>query len=283
LRLHGFTAGVALEALSPARVARDFLWYAGWFAVYAAPFPLLAALGWLSGEDRRKAVCAGLFCAGAVVFLSFSPLRFFRYLVPLIPAACALCALALSAVYARSRPAGAALAALLVSTDLLGFPLAAAFPRKLGALDRFHGSPAAGFAYELTHDFSSCDRAVAAALNREARPGDVVVATYGDLPLQFYTKGLRIAGGFQGRKLPLAPDWIVVQPNVLSAEPGKDRDVLRFLAARVDPRLYEQVPLVCESGMLAACPEPWTHEFRVSEKPALKLLRKLRPTPYRRS
>ncbi len=283
--LHRGMAGQEAARFLVMKTVRQAFGYGAWTLLWICPLPVFALALWHGRGDRRARFLA-LSLGGLVLALALGPWRFFRYLVPLAPVGAALEAYALSSLWKKSRAGAVLLGAVLVCTDLLSAPLYLTLPKKLGTFDRNKivgeiGSPLLGYFRELGHELDACERAAAAYLNANARPGDVVLATYGDLVLQFYTKGLKIVGGFQGLKLPPEPDWIVVQPNILSFEPGKDADVFRFLAARVDVRAYERVPLSCESAMLAACPEPWTHEYVPSDKPALKLLKRIKPRPAR--
>jgi hypothetical protein len=122
--------------------------------------------------------------------------------------------------------------------------------------------PLAGFLHEITHDFGGCSQALVKYLKANARPTDVVVVTYGDSPLQFYT-GLKVVGAFQGQRLTERPDWVVMHPYVLDFRSGRDADVARFIFKHVDlDRSYERIKLPCHDFMLAGCTEPHEHLFR---------------------
>ena len=100
------------------------------------------------------------------------------------------------------------------------------------------------------------------ASKANARPTDVVLVSYGDSPLQFYT-GSKVVGAFQGQKLPDRPDWIVMRPYLIDPRPGRDMDVVRFIYKNLDlARRYEKVDLPCRDFMLASCTEPQEHLFR---------------------
>jgi hypothetical protein len=232
--------------------ALDFLAaYAGAFFSFLLPLPAAALLPWAAPQVRRGALFLLAVCACFICYLALGPWMLFRYLTVLLPVCAVLLAAALDRAWAWSRPAGAALLLVLAGTDVL---------HRLPPGP--YGSPLADFLYELTHDLADCSRPLVEKLKAEARPTDTVLTTYGDSPLQFYT-GLKVVGGFQGRPLPAAPDWIVLRSTVLDPRPGRDYDVLRFALKRVElDRRYEAVDLGCSDLMLAGCTEPRFHLFR---------------------
>jgi hypothetical protein len=275
---------------SPEHAAGFFTAYVGLFFTQLFPMPLLALLLWvLSREEsgasvepaaRRRAffllACLGLY----IGYLSLGPWIMFRYLTVLLPPCAVLAAVALDGLRREKRALAAAALALLIGTDVLH-----AFPLRLGEAPGTHitdpfrglgpiGFPLAGHVYEMTHDLNDCSHALAAYLKANARPQDVVLVTYGDSPLQFYT-GLKVVGAFQGQELPSDPDWIVVHSTLLDRRPGRDLDVLRFMMQRVDSARYDKVALPCHDFMLGNCGEPKYHLFKdPPEGPQLTLMRK---------
>jgi len=260
----------------PARAIGLLAAYAGLFFTQLLPMPMLVVLLWalqarrpppLDAIHRQRAVFL-LACAGCyVVYLSLGPWELFRYLSVLLPLCSVLLALALDRLWRVNRAGAAALLLLLVGTDVLHvLPLGRFGGEGVQLRDRFGRAgpfsfPLAGFAYEVTHDLHDCSRILVDCLKARARPRDVVLATYGDLPLQFYT-GLKVVGGFQGQKLGLDPDWIVMRSSVIDRRPGRDYDVARFILLRIDLTRYEEVALPCRDFMLAGCVEPHLHLFR---------------------
>ncbi|MCX5796021.1 MAG: hypothetical protein NTY77_11050 [Elusimicrobia bacterium] len=277
------------KAGAPLGYLRQLIFYAGAFVTFVLPLPMLLLAGreaWRpgAGEAGRWARFLLIFCASFILVLSAGSWGMFRYLSVLLPVAAVLCGLALSALWERRNLAAGAVFLLLAGTDVLhsiplqqlkapGTKLADRFPA-LGPV-RF---PLAGFLYELSHPLPSCDRPLREYLGARARPGDVVLASYGDFPLQYYT-GLKVLGGMQGRPLVPDPDWIVLRSQVISLQPGNDYDVVRYvLGGGVDQSRYERIDLVCPDLVLADSAEPWHHLFRAppDAKP-LELLHRLPP------
>ena len=249
LVFHGVFAKAG--AFSLARTLDFLTAYAGAFFLFLLPLPAAALLPWGDPRARRSALFLLAVCALFLVYLSLGPWMLFRYATALLPASALLLALAVDRVWAWRRAAGAALLLLLAGTDLLHRVPPGPY-----------GSPLAELLYELTHELEDCSRPLVEKLKTEARPANTVLITYGDSPLQFYT-GLKVVGGFQGRELPAAPDWVVLRSTVLDTRPGRDYDTLRFALERLGlEKRYEPVDLGCSDLMLAHCTEPRFHLFR---------------------
>jgi len=116
-----------------------------------------------------------------------SPWPFFRYLAPIVPVLIIFIAMLVVAT-ARAHPvAPIVIVAILVFTSPLGY-----------------------FLYEITHDYDGPIEGIVKYLNQHGSENDVVLVSYGDMPLKFYTR-MRIVGGLTGEDLSDAndPDWIV--------------------------------------------------------------------------
>jgi len=116
-----------------------------------------------------------------------SPWPFFRYLAPIVPVLVIFIALLVVAT-ARAHPvAPIVIVAILVLTSPLG-----------------------DFLYEITHDYDGPIEGIVKYLNQHGSENDVVLVSYGDMPLKFHTK-MRIVGGLTGEDLSDAndPDWII--------------------------------------------------------------------------
>jgi hypothetical protein len=130
------------------------------------------------------------------------------------------------------------------------------------------------YLHELAEPIKDPELVLSEYLREHAAPTDVVLAQYGDLPVQFYT-GLRVAGGMQGQPLPPNPDWIILRPFILSGQPGKDGSVREFVLSRIPNSQYERVPLAEPDLMLGNSPEPQHHLYRApASAPPLFLFRR---------
>ncbi|HEV3260143.1 MAG TPA: hypothetical protein VG013_25020, partial [Gemmataceae bacterium] len=184
-----------------------------------------------------------------------------------LPAAAILLGWTAYWILRQSRRVGLLLLLLLVCTNVFQrMPFGYYRTRGTVAADNFPavgevGFPLFGYVYELTHHLDEPEWALCEYLRKHGRPGDVVLATYGDLPLQFYT-GLRVVGGFQGQRLPADPDWIIPRRFILTDAPGKDRDVRVFIRERIDLARYSPVPVRCRDFPLANNADPACHRFK---------------------
>jgi len=222
-----------------------------------------------------------------VVFLSASFIwMYFSYIVQLVPLLCALLAFVLVRLSDRRACVGWALLLVLVATNVLHmvpyvFPQAQAFkwaslaPRRYlaetDALIVVAGklrSDLAQFAYELTHDYDDPNEGVALYLAQHAKPGDIVLANYGELPIAFYT-GLDIAGGLSGYRLDKVtePNWVINRQN------GPYRDEVDAILAR---GRYDAIEIPYPDLPWGNRPVPEYHKFAtVHEGPNVVLHRRM--------
>ncbi|MDR3632841.1 MAG: glycosyltransferase family 39 protein [Isosphaeraceae bacterium] len=214
-------------------------------------------------------------------YLALAPWVEFRYMTVLLPVAAILLAVATLWILRTSLVMGILLTVVLLATDILHmdpFGYLGTFGSEKA--DRFPSVgptsfPFLGFLYEVTHHFDAPEYVLSRYLNRHARTTDVVVTTYDDLPLQFYTR-IRVAGGLEGRQLPEAPDWLIRRRWIMSDEPGKDRSVARHIEDLRLSNKYEPVLIVTPDHMLGTNPDPRHHFFKgPSSSPPVIMFRKM--------
>lgn len=153
---------------------------------------------------------------------------YFSYIVQLVPLLMVILALAVLKILDRFRMVGYGLIVLLVMTNVLHifpyvlpwtkeFKWASLAPRRYlaetDALIELAGSlhfNLASYLYELTHDYDGPDEGIVLFLREHARPGDIVLTSYGELPIVFYTD-LDIAGGLSAYRLDQVkqPEWVI--------------------------------------------------------------------------
>lgn len=230
------------------RVLASLKVYSYYYVTYLLPLPIVVLLVYLvvrrkepelAGERWRWAVSL---LGGTVLFslyLCVAPWQNIRYQMLLLPLSAILLALTVAWLW-RLRPSvGLAVLVLLIGTNLLHrFPVyylvTPAQPAKdARPLAYYVSSPIGLFLYELTHPIDNSALAVAEHLRRHAQKDDVVLATYDDLTLQYYTP-LRVIGGLQGppAEAPVhgGPDWIWVRPGYTDDRAGGDGEL--WLALR---------------------------------------------------
>ena len=220
-----------------------------------------------SGSESSWVVALLLFCLLYLCYLSSAPWVMFRYLSVLLPVAAILTGVAVYGVFRLSRIVGAVLLVVLVGSNLLHLvPLALLgspgglardnYPRRKVPDNRPSQAsvsfPLFGYLYEIGHPLNDGESYLIRYLQEHAGPNDIVIATYGDLPLQYYT-GLQVVGGLQGQGelLPAGPSWIILRGFNISRAPRKDGELQHYLRGKYLPAhadLFESVPFPKEFG-----------------------------------
>lgn len=242
---------------------------------------------------RRWALALSLFCLLYLAYVSSAPWMMFRYIGVLAPIAAMLIGLTVYQVFRWNPVAATALAVVLVCTNLVHM-VPFALPRTQAlvrtpygeltpvsvpvfpwAVPRDHfpevagiSSPLFGYLYEITHSFDEGEAAMIRFIESRAQSDDIVLTTYGDLPLQYYT-GLQVVGGLQGRldALPERLNWVIFRGFVISQAPGKDAELYNVLRKRLKLELYDEVEFPWRDfGPPGNCPEPQYHLFRAPER-----------------
>lgn len=245
-------------------------------AAHLLPLPMAIVLAVaIARRPRAERRMPAFLCAFALLYislLSFGPWAMFRYLTLLLPVAALLLALACAFLIRQSRALGAAVLLVLAGTGWIHRVPFGAQAADGGPL----GSPLAGYLREIALGVEDAEAVVVRHLEAHARPGDVVVATYGDLPLQFYTR-LPVLGGLQGRPVPADPDWILIRFHIVSEEPGKDGPLRRFLEQNVDTARYAP-ELTLPDPFVPGSPDPAHHRFSAAPptQDVMTLLHKVR-------
>ena len=135
--------------------------------------------------------------------------------------------------------------------------------------------PLGKFMGELTHDFDGPIEGMVTYLNEHGDPNDVVVITYGDMPLKFYTK-MRVLGGLTGEAMSPArnADWVIVRQYQPAAD--KTRRVFEWIRDNIDSDQYEAVTVPYPDTYWENREEPAVHYFVTQRRQAPLLLWKRR-------
>ena len=277
--------------INVARAVTQLWGYVGSYLTFLIPLPMLGLICYLLVEKsrfglreewKRRVWFLLSFSLVYIVYLSLAPWAMFRYLSILIPVQAVLLGAGTSWIMRQSRLAGVSVLMVIAFTNALHLtPLAFLKTPGTRSADRFPSVgpvsfPFFGYLYELTHTFDDPEKVLCHYLKAHAGPKDVVLITYGDLPLQFCL-GLRVVGGLQGQRPPMSPDWIILRQFAISTDPGKDYDVLRFIYTQINPNPYKRVSLPSRDSMLGNNPDPTFHLFRMpGNAPPLTLLRRQR-------
>lgn len=211
--------------------------------LYVLPSGVLA-LAWAARKRWKDWERPLLFLGGGLLVLIVSPRYFTRYSVILVPLCAALFAAAASGLWSRRRAYAAVFVALLLGTRALS---ASAWA---GAAPLLNGDWP-GLWRELTRPFPEPIKEASRLLNERARPGELLLVSFPDIPFMFYTK-LRVVGGLSGPQR-LDKDeiaWILL----------RGEEERRFWP--VDWRRYERIPLSGPDAPWGNRPDPGHHMFR---------------------
>jgi hypothetical protein len=254
--------------------------YGGDFFQFMFPLPLAFYLLWrwgrlvwtrsgLSEAPQEKFILyLSLIVVGNILILTPAPGGEFRYLVHLYP----LCAIVLGWIVCRAwryqKFSGALLAMLLLGTNwLYVLPM-----DWLGIINRpvhndphmliYPNLPLKLYFSELSSPYPDVSQNLIRFFKTHARPGDTILTTYDDLPLQFYTP-YRILGGLKGPMvINRPPDWLVLRwyPRWNRQYDLNESEVLirQLLSSSND---YQRVVLADEDEIFGNQPDPFFHRF----------------------
>jgi 4-amino-4-deoxy-L-arabinose transferase-like glycosyltransferase len=208
----------------PERFWIGILYYTGQLDSHVVPLPIavLAVAVGLGHRTRSAAVLIAAIAIGGLGGAMLSPVRFFRYVVPVVPVIFALAAIGLAALADRAWWGKVLTAVIVIALVSSSAPFAmshhftSTLARATGLIrvrDRSiaYRIPLADMLRELRDPPKGPIAAVVDYLRRHAHPGDVLVTTYEELPLKFHTT-LDVYGG-ETAQLPadgVTPDWIWV-------------------------------------------------------------------------
>lgn len=281
-------------------VPENLMLYFADLSMFCIPLPVAAALAW---RWRRfvtrweRPADAGerfvLFCAVLIVlsllFLGIVPQRFFRYIAHLLPLCAILLAFCVRRLWGFCRVSAVLLFFLLACTNWLAvYPM-----ERLKIVNRPWQNdfrmltslnfPIKLFVTELVCGYPDVNTAIVEFFRANAKPGQTVLAEYGDLPLQFSVDGLRVLGGLQGPVPPdVQPDWVLRRRVV---RVNRDRFLFgarEFTDALDFARDYERVPLPFPDETFGNRTDDPNHHYFIAVEPpqqALEVWRRKGATP----
>jgi hypothetical protein len=271
-------------------VPENMMLYFADLCMFCIPLPVSAALAWRwrgfvtrlarpTDPGERFVLFSAVLIVFSLLFLGIVPQRFFRYIAHLLPLCAILLAWCVRRLWGFSRVSAVLLFFLLAFTNWL-----AVYPmerikivnrpwqndfRMLTSLN----FPIKLFATELVCGYPDVNTAIIEFFKTHARPGQTVLAEYGELPLMFYVDGLHVLGGLQG-PVPegTVPDWILRRRVV---RVNRDRFLFgaREFTDAVDfARDYERVPLAFPDETFGnRTDDPNHHYFIAVEAPQKEL------------
>jgi 4-amino-4-deoxy-L-arabinose transferase-like glycosyltransferase len=275
--------------------------YFGDLVQYMIPLPIAVYLLWrwrrvfwtradITGESEEKFILfLGLIIVGNIIVLSLIPQCEHRYLVHLYP----LCAIILGWVILRAwryhKISGVLLALLLFFTNWLylvpmdWLQIANRPSHTNRQMLTYPNLPLKLFVAELFFGYPDVNRNFIRFFQTQARPGDLILTTYGDLPLQFYTP-FQVIGGLQGRISPSRPpDWVVARYEIRYNRNYQLQDSEKFIQEKLSlADDYQAIMLPWEDEPFGNRADPYYHRFVPADKPLAQavIYKKLTPRPH---
>ncbi|MDO9533310.1 MAG: glycosyltransferase family 39 protein [Deltaproteobacteria bacterium] len=258
---------------------------------YMIPLPIAAYLLWrwrrffwtragIPGESGEKFILfLGLIILGNIIVLSLAPQCEHRYLVHLYP----LCAIILGWVILKTwryhKISGVLLAFLLFVTNWLYLvPMDwLQISNRPNQTNRqmltYPNLPLRLFLTELFSPYADVNRNFIRFFQTQARPGDLILTTYGDLPLQFYTP-FQVIGGLQGKISPSRPpDWVVSRYEIRYNRNYQLQDAEKFIREKLSLTAdYQAIILPWEDEPFGNRPDPYYHRFVPATKPLAQIV-----------
>ncbi|MFH1135010.1 MAG: glycosyltransferase family 39 protein [Pseudomonadota bacterium] len=249
------------------------------YVVFVAIAPLFSRTRPQPDEPRKFVLFLGLAILINISCLALAPLVFTRYLVHLFPAAAVIAAWVAVRAFRFNGFSGVLLFILLGATNFLHIiPLDLPGKVKRPWYASFNtlicpDIPLRLYLAEIFGERQDVNQCAIDFFRKNAGEEDTVLATYGDLPLIFYTD-LQVFGGLQGRVPPpgLLPDWILVRPFFGLARSGDFFRSDGYLMKKIDlERQYEKILLDCPAELWGARADPYVHRFLPVPEPFTRL------------
>jgi len=254
------------------------LYFSDW-VMFMIPLPVLAALAWRwrgfflgrgAPQDPRERFCLFmvLVMMGSFLILSLFPQRFHRYIVHFYPACSMLLAWAGIKLWRFSKPSGALFLILVGLTNWLHLiPM-----ERLAIVNRPWQNdfrmltsvniPLKLHLTEILCGYPDVNTSLIAFFKEHAKPGQTILAEYGDMPLQFHTP-FRVIGGLQGPIAPdEKPDWVSMRRDVRVNRDGFLFAPREFIITHLDlARDYERIDLDMPDETFGNRAGPQFHSF----------------------
>ena len=175
-----------------------------------------------------------------IVFLSFMPWIYFRYLIPLVPLCCLLVGLIIDRILTTSRIVAYSVLLLLIFTNIFSLTV----PPYQVRFDFLN------YLYEITHDYDDPNEGIVNYLKKHGNADQFVITNYGQLPIMFYTN-MRTIGFGQDLITTEKADWIIIRRQ------RGHQQYLRSLSSN-----YQAIRLDYPDIPWGNRPDPSYHQYR---------------------
>ena len=250
------------QFMLPLPVAAGLLWRLGWGKPRVSDLPYDA--------EERFILFLSLLILFNISILALAPSYFLRYIIHLLPLCIIIIAWTCCQVLRWHKLAGVALILFLAITNwLYMFPLdinkIIKHPYQTeGYMLSSPNIPLRLYITELLGGFPDVNQGLISFFLTHAKPGDIILTNYCDLPIQFYTK-YKVVGGLQGpiSSPKLSPEW-VVKLKQFSFTCASDRFIKENLQLNTD---YKAIKLSYLDDRYGNRPDPRYHHFIPPQEP----------------
>jgi hypothetical protein len=274
--------------------------YFGGLLQYLVPLPIAVYLLWRwrrafwtrsaipEEPEERFIFFLGLIIVGNILCLSPAPQCEHRYLMHLYPLSAIILGWVVVRVWRYYKLSGILLAVLLLLTNWLYMvPMDwLTITNRPSLNDRnmltTPNLPLKLFLTELVSGYPDVNRNYIRFFQTHASPGDIILTTYGDLPLQFYTS-FRVVGGLQSPiSLSESPDWVVPRWVTRWNRTYRLNESELFIQEKLPLASdYYRIVLPFADEEFGNIADPYAHRFIPEPQPLAKMViyRKKSPSP----
>jgi len=265
--------------------------YLGNLCQFMIPLPVILGLAWrwrpsllrqgklLQDSAESFVLFLALVIILNTVVLTLLPHRVHRYQIHLYPLCAILLAWVVCRVYRYQKFSGVLMGIILLLTNWLHvMPL-----KWLGLANRppwndvhmltYPNIPLKLYLNEVSRGYPDVNDSLIGFFQRQASPGDTILTTYGDLPLQFYTN-FQVVGGLQWKEVPSLPppEWVVRRAYTRRNREGvlnkSEEYILRHLNIEGD---YQALVLPYPDDIFGNRADPLYHNFLAPSEPFPRL------------
>lgn len=268
---------------------------------YMLPLPIFLYLVWRwrrifwnrsaipADPGERFVLFLVLIILGNIFLLSLAPQCEHRYLVHLYPLGAIIVGWVICQAWRYYKISAVLLAFLLLFTNWLNLmPLywlhIANRPTDTNRhMLTFPNLPLKLYLTELFLGYPDVNQNFIEFFQTHGRPGDIILTTYGDLPLQFYTS-YQVVGGLQGKiSIPRPPDWVVPRWETRWNRAYHLNESEIFVREKISLASdYRLIQLPWADEAFGNRPDPYSHHFIPVAQPLAEVViyKKLQGPPY---
>jgi len=232
-----------------------------------------------------------LIITGNIILLSLAPQCEHRYLLHLYPLGAIILGWVICQAWGYYKISAVLLVFLLLFTNWLNLipmywlQIANRPMDSTRHMLTYPNLPLKLYLTELVSGYPDVNRHFIDFFQTHGRPNDIILTTYGDLPLQFYTP-YQVVGGLQGKiSLPRPPDWVVPRWETRWNRSYHLNESEIFVRERISlVSDYRLINLPWADEAFGNRADPYSHHFIPVAQPLAEavIYKKIQPPSYAR-